>query len=66
MASWRRIARAIERNDFWMKRLSFSQTKGDVERMFELKKKYNNLLDANATNDKHLKQVAEKINKGVD
>ena len=49
-----------------MKRLSFGQTKGDVERMFELKKKYNNLLDANATNDKHLKQVAEKINKGVD
>lgn len=66
VASWRRIARAIERNDFWMKRLSFGQTKGDVERMFELKKKYANLLDANITNDKHLKQVAQELNKGVD
>ncbi|PJH58733.1 phosphoadenosine phosphosulfate reductase, partial [Salmonella enterica subsp. enterica serovar Typhimurium] len=27
--SWRRIARAIERNDFYMKRLSFSQNKSD-------------------------------------
>ena len=66
VASWRRIARAIERNDFWMKRLSFGQTKGDVERMFELKKKYNDLLDADATNDKHLKQLASELNKGVD
>lgn len=66
IASWRRIARAIERNDFWMKRLSFSQTKSDVERLFELRKKYSNLLDVNNTNDKHLKQVWEKVDKGVD
>ena len=42
--SWRRIARAIEKNDFWMKRLSFSATKSDVERLNELKKKYSKLL----------------------
>lgn len=62
VASWRRIARSIEKNDFWMKRLSFSQTKGDVQRLFELKKKYANLIYAVDTDDKHLRQVAERIN----
>lgn len=63
VASWRRIARAIERNDFWMKRLSFSQTKNDVNRLFELKKKYKNIIYGVDTDDKHLKQVAEEMNK---
>lgn len=63
VVSWRRIARAIERNDFWMKRLSFSQTKSDVERLFELKKKYANIIYGKDTNDKHLKQIAEELNK---
>ena len=62
VASWRRIAKAIERNDFWMKRLSFGQTKSDVEKLFELKKKYKNIIYGEDTNDKHLKQVAEKLN----
>lgn len=62
VASWRRIARAIEKNDFWMKRLSFSQTKNDVERLFELKKKYANIIYGKDTDDKHLKQIAEKLN----
>lgn len=62
VASWRRIARAIEKNDFWMKRLSFSQTKKDVERLFELKKKYANIIYAKDTDDKHLKQVAKQLN----
>lgn len=60
-ASWRRIARAIERNDFWMKRLSFSQTKGDVVRLFELKKKYKNLIFPGDTDDKHLRNLAERM-----
>lgn len=42
--SWRRIARAIEKNDFWMKRLSFSATKTDVEKLNALKAKYNQIL----------------------
>ena len=62
VASWRRIARAIERNDFWMKRLSFSQTKSDVERLHQLKEKYRNIIFAKDTNDKHLKQIAEELN----
>ncbi|MED5050632.1 DUF3440 domain-containing protein [Anoxybacillus rupiensis] len=61
VASWRRIARAIERNDFWMKRLSFSQTKSDVERLQELKNKYRNIIYAKDTDDKHLRQIAEKL-----
>lgn len=42
--SWRRIARAIEKNDFWMKRLSFSATKSDVERLNQLKEKYRRII----------------------
>ena len=36
VASWRRIARAIEHNDFYMKRLSFSQNKRDNEKFKKL------------------------------
>lgn len=61
VASWRRIARAIEKNDFWMTRLSFSQTKNDVQRLFDLKKKYANLIYADDTDQKHLKQYAKQI-----
>ncbi len=50
--SWRRIARAIEKNDFWMKRLSFSATKTDVEKLNALKEKYNRILgDGKADKD---------------
>lgn len=58
--SWRRIAKAIERNDFYMKRLSFSQTKSDEEKLKKLVNKYDNLLSPNTTNDKHLKEFYEK------
>ncbi len=44
IASWRRIARAIEKNDFWLKRLSFTQTKLDVEKLEKLKNKYSKLV----------------------
>lgn len=59
--TWRRIARALEKNDFWMSRLSFSETKGDVERLFELKKKYRNIIYVKDTDQKHLRQVAELL-----
>lgn len=62
-ASWRRIARAIEKNDFWMSRLSFRETKKDVERMFELKKKYGNLILPQDADTKPLKRVAERLEK---
>ncbi|OQX56517.1 MAG: phosphoadenosine phosphosulfate reductase [Candidatus Cloacimonas sp. 4484_209] len=55
--SWRRIARAIERNDFWMKRLSFGQTKDAIEELRRLKEKYKGfLLREENTTDKHLKK----------
>jgi len=44
IATWRRIARAIEKNDFWMKRLSFAATKSDVEKLNKLKEKYRKLV----------------------
>jgi len=42
--TWRRIARAIEKNDFWMKRLSFTYTKNDVDKLNNLKLKYANII----------------------
>lgn len=63
VASWRRIARAIEHNDFWLKSLSFSQTKSDVKRLYELHEKYRNLL-SDDNKDKNLNLIAKQINKG--
>lgn len=62
VASWRRIARAIEHNDFWMKRLSFSQTKSDVKKLYQLREKYRNLL-SNNNNDKDLDNISRQMNK---
>lgn len=59
---WKRVARAIEKNDFWMSGLSFSETKGDVKRLFELKKKYAGIIrrDIQSTN-KQLREAAGRI-----
>ena len=58
--SWKRIARAIERNDFYMKRLTFSQNKSDEQKLRKMLKRYDNLLSVENTNDKHLKQFMEE------
>ena len=59
--SWRRIARAIEKNDFYMKRLSFAQTKIDNERLRIMAHKWDNLLSKNMyTDDKDLKKFIEE------
>lgn len=61
VASWRRIARAIEKNDFWMSRLSFGQTKSDVEMLFKLREKYKGyLIKSENTSQKRLKAIAEE------
>lgn len=67
-ASWRRVARAIEKNDFWMKRLTFGQTKKDVQKLFELKKKYANIIRGNdpSLGDKQLSELAQKMEAGND
>ncbi len=59
--SWRRIARAIEKNDFWMSRLSFGQTKSDVEMLFKLREKYKDyLIKSENTSQKRLKAIAKE------
>lgn len=60
-ASWRRIARAIEKNDFWMSRLSFSQTKSDVEKIKKLKAKYKNIIYLKDADSASLKRVAREL-----
>jgi predicted phosphoadenosine phosphosulfate sulfurtransferase len=62
IATWRRIARAIERNDFWMKRLSFGATKSDVEKLNKLKEKYSKLVgDGKVDKDMERYQKGELI-----
>ena len=59
--SWRRIARAIERNDFYLRRLSFAQTKTDDEKLKRLIHKWDNLLNKTTkTDDKTLIKVIEE------
>ena len=56
--SWRRIARAIEKNDFYMRRLSFGQTKNDDRELMELIHKWDNLLNRKTkTDDKTLQKI---------
>lgn len=65
-ASWRRIARAIEKNDFWMSRLSFGETKKDIQHLFALKKKYANIIRPQDTDNKHLKRIAQEMEESND
>ena len=59
--SWRRIARAIEKNDFYLRRLSFSQTKNDDEQLKELIHKWDNLLNEKTrTDDKTLQKIIKE------
>ena len=56
--SWRRIARAIEKNDFYLRRLSFGQTKTDNEELQRLIHTWDNLLDRTTlTDDKELQKI---------
>ena len=64
VASWRRIARAIEKNDFWMTRLSFGETKSDVERLFEMKKKYRNIIRPEDATSKGLRKIVDRLKEG--
>lgn len=60
--SWRRIARAIERNDFYMKRLSFSENKSDFEKLKKMISKWDNLLnETTLSTDKDLRKAKEII-----
>ena len=60
--SWRRIARAIEKNDFYLKKLSFGQTKTDDETLKILIHKWDNLLNKTTkTDDKTLIKMIENM-----
>ena len=66
--SWRRIARAIEKNDFYLRRLSYAQTKTDDKQLMELIHKWDNLLDhTTITDDKTLQKIIleKSTKKGV-
>ena len=59
--SWRRIARAIEKNDFYLKRLSFAQTKTEEDELRELAHKWDNLISKDTkTTDVHLNKVIKE------
>lgn len=59
--SWRRIARAIEKNDFYLRRLSFAQTKNDDKELMELIHKWDNLLSKETkTDDKTLQKIIQE------
>ena len=61
--SWRRIARAIEKNDFYLKRLSFAQTKTEEKELRILAHKWDNLINSNTvTSDPDLnKFIKEEV-----
>ena len=59
--SWRRIARAIEKNDFYLRRLSFAQTKNDDNELRKLIHKWDNLLNKTTiTDDKLLQKIIQE------
>lgn len=59
--SWRRIARALEKNDFYLRRLSFGQTKNDDRELMEMIHKWDNLLNQKTkTDDKTLQKIIEE------
>lgn len=59
--SWRRIARAIEKNDFYLRRLSFAQTKNDDKELMQLIHKWDNLLNQKTkTDDKVLQKIIKE------
>lgn len=59
--SWRRIARALEKNDFYMKRLSFGQTKMDYQKLVYYTHRWNNIINKSTeTTDKDLKAFIDK------
>jgi len=59
--SWRRVARALEKNDFYMKRLSFAQTKSDNEKLKRFASTWSNFLTRDTvTTDGDLKRFMER------
>ncbi len=65
--SWRRIARALEKNDFYLKRLSFAPTKSDEASLKKMIHKWDNLLNKTTfTDDSFLKKQIELLGESKD
>lgn len=64
--SWRRVARALERNDFFLTRLSFGETKSDLDYLKDMIYGCNNLYDENSTDSKPLKRLYNKAIKEME
>ncbi|WP_353655137.1 DUF3440 domain-containing protein [Clostridium sp. WB02_MRS01] len=65
--SWRRIARAIEKNDFWLRRLSFAPSKSDVKLLTQLRKQYQNFINIDDAQDKQMRKIiTEEEDDGAD
>jgi predicted phosphoadenosine phosphosulfate sulfurtransferase len=64
--SWRRVARALERNDFFLTRLSFGETKSDLQYLKEMIYGCKNLYDENSTDSKPLKRLYNKAKKEME
>lgn len=62
--SWRRIARALERNDFFLTRLSFGETKSDLGYLRSMISSYANLYDEQSTDSKPLKRLYKTATEG--
>ena len=59
--SWRRVARALEKNDFYMKRLSFAQTKSDEAKLRAFIGRWKNFLTREeAQGDKDLMRFLDR------
>jgi len=59
--SWRRIARALERNDFFLSRLSFGENKSDIDYLRSMISTYGNIYDEDSTDSKPLKRMYNNI-----
>lgn len=59
--SWRRIARAVEKNDFWLKRLSFAPTKSGAQLLKQWRKQYRDLIHAEDAEDEQMRRLLHKM-----
>lgn len=60
--SWQEIARALEKNDFWMKRLSFGETKAGYEKLKKIRDKYEKYFGVGEIN-KNIEKLENKYEK---
>jgi hypothetical protein len=59
--SWRRVARALERNDFFLTRLSFGETKSDLMYLKDMINGCKNLYEKNSSDSKPLAILYDKV-----